>query len=44
MNEKFPVAEKLARQGFYIPGGAGIEQHDMETVTASIADFFLSNG
>ena len=31
-NEKYPVAEKLARQGFYIPSGLGLTDNEIDTV------------
>jgi perosamine synthetase len=31
-NEKYPVAEKMARNGFYIPSGLGIRNCDIERV------------
>lgn len=31
-NEIYPVAEKLARNGFYIPSGLGLTKNDKETV------------
>ena len=31
-NETYPVAEKLARNGFYIPSGLGLTEKDIETV------------
>lgn len=44
INEQYPVAEKLARNGFYIPGGAGLQENDMEFVKETIADYISSNG
>ncbi|MCZ4221823.1 DegT/DnrJ/EryC1/StrS family aminotransferase [Pedobacter rhodius] len=35
-NESYPNAEKLARNGFYLPSGLGIEQNDLERVVAVI--------
>ena len=32
-NEKYPVAEKLARNGFYVPSGLGLTNEDIEEVT-----------
>lgn len=31
-NESYPVAEKLARRGFYIPSGLGLSDSEIETV------------
>ena len=31
-NEKYPVAEKLARNGFYIPSGLGLKDEEIDTV------------
>lgn len=42
--ENYPVAEKLARRGFYIPGGLGLDRKDIEFVTATISDFINNNG
>ncbi len=39
-NEYYPQAERLARNGFYIPGGAGITDKELEYVTTTIADYF----
>lgn len=35
-NEFYPVAEKLARNGFYIPSGLGLSQNDLYNVIKSI--------
>lgn len=43
-NESFPVAEKLARNGFYVPGGLGLNQDHLELVTASVTEFIHING
>ena len=32
VNEKYPVAEKLARNGFYIPAGLGLSLEDLKRV------------
>lgn len=29
-NERYPVAENIARQGFYLPSGLALEQHQIE--------------
>ncbi len=31
-NESYPVAEKLARNGFYIPSGLGISVSDIDEI------------
>ena len=31
-NEQYPVAEKLARNGFYIPSGLGLKDEEIDTV------------
>lgn len=31
-NEKYPVAEKLARNGFYLPSGLGLSEEEVSTV------------
>jgi perosamine synthetase len=36
MGEKYPVAEKLARNGFYIPSGLGLNLKDIKQVIKSI--------
>jgi perosamine synthetase len=35
-NESYPVAEKIARRGFYIPCGTGITDNEMETVANAL--------
>ena len=42
-NESYPVAEKLARTGFYLPGGAGLNKKSLEYVTATLKDYFTIN-
>ena len=32
INEKYPVAEKLARNGFYLPSGLGLSDEQIDTV------------
>jgi perosamine synthetase len=39
-DEQYPVAEKLARSGFYIPSGIGLTEEELETVTKTISDFY----
>lgn len=36
-HDRHPVAEKLARNGFYIPGGLGLGNEDLRVVTETIA-------
>ncbi|KQC02422.1 DegT/DnrJ/EryC1/StrS aminotransferase family protein [Pedobacter sp. Hv1] len=38
-DEQYPVAEKLARNGFYIPSGLGLKEEEILTVTHLIKDF-----
>jgi perosamine synthetase len=38
-NEKYPVAEKLARNGFYIPSGLGITDEEIEFVAKTIKNY-----
>lgn len=40
-NEHYPIAEKLARNGFYIPSGLGLSQLEISTVINVIQDFFI---
>lgn len=35
-NEKYPVAEKLARNGFYIPSGLGLQNEEINLVIKSL--------
>lgn len=35
-NEKYPVAEKLARNGFYIPSGLGLSEEDISIVVKEL--------
>ena len=35
-NEKYPVAERLARNGFYIPSGLGLNLDDIKQVIANL--------
>lgn len=37
-DERYPVAERLARNGFYIPSGLGITDEEIETVIKTIRD------
>jgi perosamine synthetase len=36
--ERYPVAENLARLGFYVPSGLGITDEQMETVVAAVKE------
>jgi perosamine synthetase len=36
LNESYPVAEKLARNGFYIPSGLGLTKEDIKIVSDTI--------
>lgn len=40
--ERYPVAEKLARCGFYIPSGLGITQEQLEKVVNEIENYFVA--
>jgi perosamine synthetase len=33
-NERYPVAETLSRNGFYLPSGLGLEDNDISRVIA----------
>jgi perosamine synthetase len=35
-NEKYPVAEKLARNGFYIPSGLGLSNEEIKKVVSAL--------
>lgn len=35
-NEKYPVAERLARNGFYLPSGLGLSDSDVQTVISTM--------
>jgi perosamine synthetase len=37
-DEYCPVAEKIAKRGFYIPSGLGLNQRQVERVAASLKD------
>lgn len=41
-NESYPIAEKIARNGFYIPSGLGLTEKDMEIVADKVVEFFNS--
>ncbi len=38
-NEKYPVAERMARNGFYLPSGLGIEKDDIYYVSEKLHKF-----
>ena len=42
-NEKYPVAENLAENGFYIPSGLGITNDEIKEVTAALTDILSIN-
>ena len=37
-NESYPVAERLARNGFYIPSGLGLSDEEVDVVIKSIIE------
>lgn len=39
-DETYPVAEKLARNGFYLPSGLGLTVEDLTIITKSVHAFF----
>ncbi|MDW8288419.1 MAG: DegT/DnrJ/EryC1/StrS family aminotransferase [Flammeovirgaceae bacterium] len=41
-NEKYPVAENLARQGFYIPSGLGLTDKEIDIVIEKVSNFLKS--
>lgn len=43
LNEKYPVAEQMARRGFYIPSGLGMTNDDIDTIANSLLKI-LSHG
>lgn len=36
LNERYPIAEKLARKGFYLPSGITLEEEDIRYVTDTL--------
>lgn len=40
-NESYPVAERMAERGFYIPSGLGLSEDDMHYVTDKLYALFL---
>lgn len=39
-NERYPVAERLARRGFYLPSGLGLNAAQMDRVVAAMHEVF----
>jgi len=37
-NERLPVAERIARRGFYIPSGMALTQDQMERSAAAVRE------
>ena len=42
VNEKYPVAEKMARNGFYLPSGLGITNSEIELVAKKLNEILKS--
>jgi perosamine synthetase len=42
-NESYPVAENIARRGFYLPGGSGLTDAQLEQVTQATIDILENN-
>jgi len=42
-NETYPIAENLARKGFYLPSGLGISLEEIDYIIKSIKVFFPAN-
>ena len=38
LNERYPVAERLARQGLYLPTGLGISEAEIDQVSAAVRE------
>jgi perosamine synthetase len=38
LNNSYPVAERLARRGFYLPSGVGLNDEQIDTVAATLLD------
>ncbi|MDF2187455.1 DegT/DnrJ/EryC1/StrS family aminotransferase [Paraflavitalea sp. CAU 1676] len=36
VNEKYPVAERMARRGFYVPSGLALKSEQIDTVSAAV--------
>jgi perosamine synthetase len=41
-NENYPVAEAMARRGFYLPSGLGLTDDQIETVAEALKKIFKS--
>ncbi len=39
-NEAYPIAEQLARKGFYLPSGLGLTVNELKYITKIIKDYF----
>jgi perosamine synthetase len=39
-NQTFPIAEGLARRGFYLPSGLGLTAEEMKIVTSSVREYY----
>ena len=35
-NQKYPIAEKLARNGFYLPSGLGLQKDEINSVIKAL--------
>ncbi len=42
LNEKYPVAERIARRGFYIPSGLALTKYQQDKVIESVKKIFLN--
>ena len=42
LNEKYPVAEKLARNGFYLPSGLSLNETDVKLVVTTLKNILIS--
>jgi len=42
-DEKYPVAELIARRGFYVPSGLGLSEEEMERVAGEVKGIVTSN-
>jgi perosamine synthetase len=40
LNEAYPVAERLARQGFYLPSGVALTEEQLEHVIKALQGIF----
>lgn len=41
--ERYPVAERLARRGFYIPSGMALQKAQMEMVVTAVKELFSAD-